>query len=135
VCVGTGCQLVSMTVIWLVFAVLGALSPSRRGSINVSYILLFVCTGSIAGYFSSRHGWMYKMFRGSQWRRNTIMTAILFPGVVFSVFLIINYALSVQGSSGAVHFWTLLSLMILWLMISAPLVFVGSYIGYKQEVV
>ncbi|CAN0352779.1 unnamed protein product, partial [Discosporangium mesarthrocarpum] len=28
VCVGTGCQLVSMTVIWLVFAVLGALSPS-----------------------------------------------------------------------------------------------------------
>lgn len=37
-----------------------------------------------------------------------------------------------QKSSGAVPFGTLFALCFLWFGISVPLVFVGSYFGYKK---
>ena len=37
-----------------------------------------------------------------------------------------------QKSSGAVPFGTLFALCFLWFCISTPLVFVGSYFGYKK---
>lgn len=37
-----------------------------------------------------------------------------------------------QKSSGAVPFGTLFALCFLWFGISVPLVFIGSYFGYKK---
>lgn len=34
--------------------------------------------GLFAGYFSSR---LYKSFRGEEWKKTTLRTALLFPGV------------------------------------------------------
>jgi hypothetical protein len=38
------------------------------------------------------------MFRGTDFKRNTLMTAFLFPGVVFTVFLILDIAVAVEGT-------------------------------------
>lgn len=65
--------------------------------------------------------------------RNTMMTAFLFPGIVFTVFMVLNTALLFEGSSGAVPVSTLITLIVLWFGVSTPLVFVGSYFGYKKE--
>ena len=66
-------------------------------------LLLFVFMGVLAGYVSSR---LYKSFNGIAWKRNTILTSLMFPGVVFFVFFVLNFFVWGKGSSGAVPFGT-----------------------------
>eukprot|EP00608_Synchroma_pusillum_P000730 CAMPEP_0198443436 /NCGR_PEP_ID=MMETSP1452-20131203/70096_1 /TAXON_ID=1181717 /ORGANISM="Synchroma pusillum, Strain CCMP3072" /LENGTH=1118 /DNA_ID=CAMNT_0044164073 /DNA_START=74 /DNA_END=3431 /DNA_ORIENTATION=- len=132
VLVGSGAQLFYMSLLTLTFALLGFLSPANRGSLITALILLYVFMGSAAGYCSSR---VYKMFRGVEWKHNTLMTAFLFPGCVFAVYFVLNVALWSEGSSGALPFSTFFTLLFLWFGVSVPLVFVGSFFGYKKEAV
>merc|ERR1740130_1184627 len=118
-----------MSVITLGFAVLGFLSPANRGGLMTAMLLLFVFMGVFAGYVSSR---LYKSFNGLAWKRNTVMTALLFPGVVFSVCFVLNFFVWHAGSSGAIPFGTLFALLFLWFGISVPLCFVGSYFGFRK---
>lgn len=131
VLVGTGVQLFWMSLFTLTFAVAGLLSPANRGSIVTGLVLLFVFMGSMAGYYSST---TYKMFRGLSWKENTFYTAFLFPGTVFLIMGTINAVLWVEGSSGALPFSTFFTLLFLWFCVSVPLVFLGSFYGYKREV-
>jgi transmembrane 9 superfamily member 2/4 len=129
--VGTGVQLICMSVATLTFTMLGLLSPENRGSLTTAFILLFVFMGSFAGYHSSS---IYKMFRGTEWQRTTVLTAFFFPGVVFVVYFTLNFALLMEGSSGATPLSTFFTLLFLWFCVSVPLVFIGSYFGYRAEV-
>jgi transmembrane 9 superfamily member 2/4 len=129
--VGTGVQLFCMSVATLSFTLLGLLSPENRGSLTTAFILLFVFMGSFAGYNSSS---IYKMFRGTEWQRTTILTAFFFPGVIFVVYFTLNFALLMEGSSGAIPLATFFTLLFLWFCVSVPLVFIGSYFGYRKEV-
>ena len=70
--------------------------------------------------------------QGDQWKKTTLKTALLFPGVLFAIFFALNILVWGQKSSGAVPFGTLFALCFLWFGISTPLVFVGSYFGYKK---
>eukprot|EP00596_Hydrurales_sp_CCMP1899_P000605 CAMPEP_0119047608 /NCGR_PEP_ID=MMETSP1177-20130426/54148_1 /TAXON_ID=2985 /ORGANISM="Ochromonas sp, Strain CCMP1899" /LENGTH=528 /DNA_ID=CAMNT_0007022411 /DNA_START=109 /DNA_END=1692 /DNA_ORIENTATION=- len=130
--VGSGTQLCLMFLATLVFALFGLLSPTNRGSLTTGFILLFVFMGSFAGYSSSR---LYKMFRGTEWRNNTLLTAFLYPGVMFTVAFTLNLALWAEGSSGALPFGTFFTLFFLWFCVSVPLVFLGSFFGYKREAI
>lgn len=130
--VGSGMQLFLMVVATLFFSFVGLLSPANRGSLTSGLLILYVCMGSFAGYFSSV---TYKMFRGTDWRRNTVLTAILFPGLVFTGFFFLNGILFWEGSSAAVPFSTFFKLIFLWLCVSVPLVVLGSFFGYKREVI
>ncbi|KAK9840498.1 hypothetical protein WJX74_010676 [Apatococcus lobatus] len=126
---GTGLQLLSMALITMVFAVLGFLSPANRGGLLTAAILLFAFMGVLAGYTSAR---LYRSFKGEKWKHTTIQTALLFPGVIFSIFFVLNLMIWGQHSSGAAPFGTLFALCFLWFGISVPLVFIGSYFGYKK---
>jgi len=129
--VGSGVQVLGMTVITMFFALLGFLSPANRGALMTAMLLLFSFCGVAAGYVSSR---LYKgLFKGAGWRVHTLRTALTFPGVAFSVFCVLNTLIWGQRSSGAVPFGTLFVLCFLWFGISVPLVFVGSYFGSKAE--
>merc|ERR1712072_810752 len=86
--------------------------------------------GSFGGYVSAR---LYKMFLGKDWRYNTVMTACLFPGFVGSVALFINFFVWAQYSTAALPFSTVVAVVLMWLLISVPLVFLGSCIGYKRD--
>jgi transmembrane 9 superfamily protein 2/4 len=126
---GTGMQLLAMVFITLIFALLGFLSPANRGSLLTVLLLLYVILGSVAGYYSSR---VFKFFKGEDWMRATLFTAFLFPGFIFSLFMILNAALLYEGSSGAIPLSTFVTLIVLWFGVSTPLVFTGSYFGYKK---
>lgn len=121
-----------MSLATLSFALLGLLSPANRGSLGTAFILLFVFMGSFAGYYSSL---TYKMFRGTEWKQNTLLTAFLFPGCIFAIFFTLNLVLWIEGSSAAVSFSTFFTLLFLWFCVSVPLVFVGSFYGYKKETI
>lgn len=129
--VGTGVQLLSMSCATLSFTLMGLLSPDNRGSLTTAFIMLFVFMGSVAGYSSSR---TYKLFRGTEWQRATIFTALFFPGLLFVLYFALNVALLSEGSSGAVPLGTFFTLLFLWFCVSVPLVFLGSFFGYRKEV-
>jgi len=125
---GCGVQLTGMGVVTVLFAVLGFLSPANRGGLMTAMLLLFVFMGLFAGYTSAR---LFKQFKGTEWKTNTLKTAFLLPGAVFAIFVCMNTLIWGQKSSGAVPFGTLFALLFLWFGISVPLVFVGSYFGFK----
>uniref|UniRef100_A0ACD5XZ53 Uncharacterized protein n=1 Tax=Avena sativa TaxID=4498 RepID=A0ACD5XZ53_AVESA len=130
--VGTGVQFFGMLLVTMIFAVLGFLSPSNRGGLMTAMLLVWVLMGLLAGYSSSR---LYKMFKGSEWKQITLRTAFLFPGIAFVIFFILNALIWGEKSSGAVPFTTMFALVLLWFGISVPLVFVGSYLGFKKPAV
>ncbi|RUS15254.1 Endomembrane protein 70-domain-containing protein, partial [Jimgerdemannia flammicorona] len=129
VLLGNGAQLFFMTAVTLVFAVLGFLSPSNRGSLATVMIIFYMVFGSIAGYISAR---VYKMFGGESWKYNIFLTAFLFPGIIFGCLVLLNFFLIGVQSSGAVPFGTMLAIVGLWFLVSVPLSFVGSYFGFKK---
>lgn len=132
VLLGSGVQVLCMTVITLIFACLGFLSPANRGSLMSCALLLYVFSGSIAGYVSAR---MYKSFSGEKWKTNILLTASLCPGVIFLIFFSLNLLLWAKESSAAVPFSTLLALITLWSCISLPLTFVGSVLGFRKRAI
>jgi len=131
-CASTGCgvQLLGMSVVILSFAVCGFVSPANRGSLLQSSVLLFTLMGSVAGYVAAR---MYKLFDGQGWRELNLLTGLLYPGIVFSIFFVLNLIIWHQKSSGAVPFTTLVALLVLWFGISMPLVFLGAYLGMRRD--
>lgn len=80
--VGTGVQLLGMAMVTVLFALLGFLSPANRGGLMTAMLMMFVFMGLFAGYFSAR---LYKSFRGEEWKRTTLRTAMLFPGAWWRV--------------------------------------------------
>lgn len=129
---GSGVQILAMTVATMVCALFGLTSPANRGGLLTTLLMLFVFMGSFAGYASAR---VYKLFGGKEWKRNTVTTALFYPGIMGSIFLFINSFVAYHGSSAAAPVGTLLALILLWFGVSTPLVFVGSYFGFKKETI
>lgn len=86
--------------------------------------------GCIAGYSAAI---VFKAFRGTQWKALTLLTAFLYPGITFVIFLVLNFFIWGQASSGAVPFGTMFALLCIWFLISFPLVWVGVWLGYRRE--
>ncbi|XP_071726860.1 transmembrane 9 superfamily member 9-like [Rutidosis leptorrhynchoides] len=127
--VGTGVQFLGMVLLTMVFALLGFLSPANRGGLMTALLLLWVLMGIFCGYATAR---LYKTFKGTERKKTTLKTVFMFPGIAFCVFFVLNTLIWGEKSSGAVPFGTMFALVVLWFGISVPLVFVGSYIGYKR---
>ncbi|CAI9094622.1 OLC1v1030388C1 [Oldenlandia corymbosa var. corymbosa] len=130
--VGTGVQFFCMVLVTMMFAVLGFLSPSNRGGLMTAMLFLWAFMGIFAGYASTR---LFKMFKGTDWKRVALRTAFLFPATVFAIFFVLNALIWGQKSSGAVPFGTMFVLVLLWFGISVPLVFVGSYVGFRKPAI
>jgi len=128
--VGTGVQVFAMALLTLVFAALGFLSPANRGALMTTLLLLFVFMGIFGGYYSAR---TYKSFNEVNWKRNTLLVALGFPGICFVGLLCLNFVIAGEKSSGAIPFGTMFALIVLWIGISVPLVFLGSWIGYRKD--
>ncbi|CAK5043450.1 unnamed protein product [Meloidogyne enterolobii] len=128
--VGAGSQVLLCAFITLAFACLGFLSPANRGSLMTFALVFYVLFGIVAGYTSSR---LYKTLEGLAWKSNILLTSFLIPGILFAVFFASNLILWSKGSSAAVPFGTLCALLFLWLFISIPLTFIGSYFGFRAK--
>eukprot|EP00401_Gymnodinium_catenatum_P063668 CAMPEP_0117489398 /NCGR_PEP_ID=MMETSP0784-20121206/17013_1 /TAXON_ID=39447 /ORGANISM="" /LENGTH=638 /DNA_ID=CAMNT_0005284121 /DNA_START=98 /DNA_END=2014 /DNA_ORIENTATION=+ len=134
VSVGSGMQILGMSVVTLVFALFGVLSPARRGALLQCMMLFFTSMGVFAGYCSTR---LCKIFEGdaSRWKITTVVTALFYPGIFFSVFFVLNLLIWGQQSSGAVPFATLSTIVVLWFGVSVPLVFVGARWGNHKPAI
>lgn len=129
---GSGIQILAMTICTMFCALFGLTSPANRGGLLTTLLLLYVFMGSFSGYASAR---IYKLCNGKEWKRNTFLTAALYPVVMGVIFLSINALIAFYGSSAAAPITTLFALVLLWVGISTPLVFVGSYFGFKADTI
>lgn len=127
--VGNGAQLTTMVGVTLVFALMGFLSPSNRGSLATVMLICWTLFGFVAGYISSR---VYTSFGGTDHRKNVFFTATLLPTFVFIVMFLLDLFLISADSSGAVPFGTMLFVVLLWFLINAPLTVIGGLIGKKH---
>ncbi|KAH8689392.1 putative multispanning membrane protein [Talaromyces proteolyticus] len=127
--VGSGTQLLFVAVGLLILSSIGILNPSFRGGFVTVGFGLFVFAGLFSGYFSGR---LYKTLGGQQWKKNTVLTASLFPGLTFCLIFVLNLFVWAQASSTALPFGTLIGLVALWLLVQVPLVYAGSWFGYVR---
>ncbi|KAK3190786.1 Transmembrane 9 super member 2 [Lecanicillium sp. MT-2017a] len=130
VLLGNGAQLFVMTGCTIVFALLGFLSPSNRGSLGTIMVLLYTILGFVGGYVSAR---VYKSMQGDQWKLNIALTPVLVPAIVFGTFFLLDLFLWAKQSSGAVPFTTMLVLLCIWFIISIPLSVAGSWLGFRSS--
>lgn len=127
--VGSGMQLLFMAVGLIFLSAIGVLNPSFRGGFISAGVGLFVFAGVFSGYFSAR---VYKTFDGQDYAKNALVTAFLIPGLLFSLIFILNLFVWAQASSTAIPFGTLIAIVLLWLCIQVPLVYVGSWYGFVK---
>ena len=133
VAVGTGAQLGVCFFSVLLCCLLKLVNPMRKGQALSSIVMLYVLSGTVSGYCSSR---IFKFCDGKAWKRNTVLTASAFPGLVVGMFMFLNVFLTYGGATRAataVSFWLILAIFLLWICVSTPLVFVGSYLGFRAE--
>ena len=102
----------------------------KKGQTLTAIVLLYVLCGAVAGYISAR---IFKFCDAKSWKRNTFFTAAALPGALISIFTVLNIFLHIAGAATAVHFFTLLAILGLWIAISTPMVFLGSYYGFSSE--
>lgn len=127
---GSGAQLVVVTFITLIFALLGIVSPHRRGNLVSGLLGLWVCSSGLGGYVAAR---LHKAMGGLRWKMVTFGVALVLPGIAFGTFFVVNLFLWMMGSTGAAPFLTMFLLLFLWLGVSVPLAFGGTYIGYRRK--
>ena len=130
VLVGTGAQIGSAFFITLLASMLRMLNPIKKGQALTAVIVLYVLCGGVGGYVSAR---LYKFCDAKSWKRCTLATAIGFPGLIVSMFMVLNVFLTIVGAATAVSFLTIILVFFLWACVSTPLVFIGSYFGYRAE--
>ena len=127
---GTGAQILCTSLGTSFLGIFGLLSPARRGQLLMTALLLFASLGCIGGYVTAR---LYMAFRGYQYERATMWTALGFPSLVFCVFLVVNIMAKMHESTLAVSYSNIGLLLFFWFGISTTLVFVGARFGYRQE--
>jgi len=127
---GTGAQIGSAILLTMICAMVKLLNPMKKGATLTAILILYVLSGSVAGYVTSR---MYKFCNATDWKLATIITAAALPGSMVSIFMVLNVFLTFAGAATAVSFLTILALFGMWMCISTPLVFVGSFFGFRSD--
>ena len=130
VLVGTGCQLGASFGLAMLAAMMHLVNPVQKGQTLTALLILYVLSGSVAGYVSAR---LYKFMDGKAWKLNMILTAAGLPGSLVAVFCVLNVFLGFANAATHVSVLTVIALFLLWVCVSAPLVFIGAFIGLKAE--
>ena len=94
--------------------------------------LFFCFCGLFSGYISSA---FYKFWGGDSWITASLYTSLIFPGTLLFGYIIINIILIIEKSNAAVNFSDILSLFALWIFCTFPLILIGSFFGFKGNII
>ena len=124
--VGTGNQLMIVTVCHLTLALLKIISTNRRGSILAGVVVLYCLTSFIASYTAVR---LYRKMNGKNWVHCILATAALFPAPVVVIFAWLNTIALAHGSTSALPFTAILTIFALFVFLSFPLSVAGGLLA------
>jgi len=100
--------------------------PQDRGAILTTSIVCYALTSFVGGYVS---GGTYVRMDGKEWIKAMLMTATLFPGLVFGIAAVLNTIGIFYHSLAAVPFGTIVTVLLLWAFLSIPLCVLGEWRG------
>ena len=128
--IGNGVQLFCMLTITLFLGSIGFYKPEKRANLLNLGIIFFCIMGLPGGYISAK---IYQFFKGKFWLLNALLTSLIFPGTLFCGYFIVNIILAIEKSSAAAHISDIISLFILWIFCTFPLILIGSFLGTKNR--
>ncbi|RZC54596.1 hypothetical protein C5167_013440 [Papaver somniferum] len=123
--VGTGAQLAMLVLLVILLAIIGMLYIGR-GAIVTTFIVCYALMSFISGYVS---GGLYSRHGGKSWIKSMMLTASLFPFLVFGIGLFLNAIAISYGSLSAIPFGTMVVVFVIWAFISFPLALLGTVVG------
>ena len=128
--IGNGVQLFCMMTITLFLGSVGFENPEKRANLLNIGIIFFCVMGLPGGYISAK---IYQFFKGKYWLFNALLTSIIFPGTLFIGYCIVNIILAIEKSSATANLSDIISLFILWIFCTFPLILIGSFLGIKNR--
>ena len=130
--IGNGFQLFCMITITLLLGTFGFLNPEKRSNILNFGTFIFCIMGLPGGYISSK---IYQFFNGRKWVLNSLLTSLIFPGLLLLGYFFVNIILMIEKSSAAVHLIDIFLLFILWILFTFPLILIGGFFGFKTRAI
>lgn len=128
--VGTGYQLIVLG-LCVITLTLFASMYDERGSAMTAFLVCYSLTSLIAGYASAG---FYKQNGGAEWKKAMLATAVLYPGVCFSIAFLLNFIALYYQSLASFSLSTMLLMVVIWLCVSCPLVLGGTILGRSTTV-
>ena len=128
--IGNGVQLFCMLTVTLWLGSFGFANPEKRANLLNLGIIFFCIMGLPGGFISTK---IYQFFKGKSWLLNSLLTSVIFPGTLFFGYLFVNIVLAIEKSSAAVNISDIISLFILWVFCTFPLILIGSFLGIKNR--
>jgi transmembrane 9 superfamily member 3 len=140
--IGTGWQLVALSVSVIVFAVLGPLHGEvheERGEMLHSVIVCYSLSSIVAGYTSGQFFKMYYPTTAAARRQNpektTLwqivmgLTVLLLPTITVCIVSVLNTVSLFYGTINTIPFLVIIKLFLIWVCVSIPLTVVGTMMG------
>mmetsp|Transcript_15598 Transcript_15598/g.17992 ORF Transcript_15598/g.17992 Transcript_15598/m.17992 type:complete len:651 (-) Transcript_15598:76-2028(-) len=144
---GTGWQLVVLTLGVIIFAVTGPLHGEvheERGEVLHAILVCYSLSSIVAGYTS---GQFFKQYFAttarnnknnastSLWQATMGLTVILLPTVVTAILTVLNTVSLIYGTINTIPFMAILKIFLLWIFVSVPLNILGTLLGRHAKIV
>lgn len=123
--VGTGYQVIVVSFIVIISAIVGELY-TERGEILNTGIYAYALTAFVNGYSG---GGLYSRLRGNNWIKQCLVSAALLPSIVCSTVFMINFIAMYYHASRAIPFGTMVSISAICLFVILPLNLAGTIVG------
>jgi transmembrane 9 superfamily protein 3 len=139
--IGTGWQLVVLTLGVITFAVLGPLHGAvheERGEVLHATIVCYALSSIVAGYSSGKFFKVYYPTTSAArrqgpkqvlWQMVMALTVLLLPLVTVLVLSFLNSVSLLYGTMNIIPFLVIVKLFFIWIFISVPLCVVGTILG------
>lgn len=121
--VGAGNHLMTTTFMVLLLSLMGWISTTRRGSVLASAVFIYSLTASVGGYSATQ---LYLQMNGKAWSRVILLTCFLFPLPVVLVFSWANTIAIMHGSTSALPFGAIMTLIFFFAAVCVPSTVIGG---------
>ncbi|KAJ6834665.1 transmembrane 9 superfamily member 2-like [Iris pallida] len=124
--IGSGTQLLALTIFIFLLALVGVFYPYNRGALLTALVVIYALTSGIAGYTATS---FYMQLEGTNWVRNLLLTGCLFCGPLFLTFCFLNSVAIAYSATAALPFGTILVILLIWTLVTSPLLVLGGVAG------
>ena len=118
-----------MVTVVLATIIVGLIQPYLRALVTYQSFFVLAAGGVLNGFVSAS---MMKYFGSKDWQFSAFSAAIVLPMYMFMCFGTIEIIEWMERSSSAIPFTRSLYLFSVWVGVTIPLAFVGSYLGFKE---